>query len=255
MSRARRLPTGRAAACRRTAKTRVAVADRRLPILGAAFLLSVLAILFAAWPARADSRSAASARLEAVPVFFVADPSGAPLVEPGADAPTYYLTRTQASLGLGLMRGVLADHGLIPFQLSVGVTDLAAIARMEGEPVFVKPVSTIDAAVAHEGVPLFLVRDAAGSPFTVRDGLGGRQVRFFLAEADARAFVARVLRETKRDWSDIRLSVIGLDVVMNTMLTSDDPAIGAWIIQPSDETRRDAATLRSEARLETPPPP
>lgn len=215
----------------------------------AAAAFALIAAGLSAAPAFADTRLAAQ-RLEAVPVFFVADAAGAPVLEPGATSPTYYLTRTQASLGLGLMRGQPGAAHQSTDRLAVGVTDLATVERAPGDAVFVKPVSTIDAAVDHPGVPLFIVRDAGGAPFTVRDDMGARQVHFFLAEADARAFVARVLRETSRDWSDIRLSVIGLDVVMNSILTSNDPSIANWIIQPSDETRLDAASLRSEARLE-----
>ena len=211
--------------------------------------LVALVAAASAGAAQAQSSSKAAERLGAVPVFFLADASGAPIIEPGADAPIYYLTRTQASLGLGMLRGQLGSAGISRENLEIGVTDLAAVESLPGDPVFMKPTSSLDVAVNHPGVPLFIVRDASGSPFTTRDETGARHINFFLDEADARAFVGRVLRETGRNWSDIRLSVIGLDVVMKSMLTSEDPAIGNWVIQPSAETRNDAASLRAEARL------
>jgi hypothetical protein len=210
--------------------------------LGLAAFFSVGSTAFA------DDGGQARARLEAVPVFYVADAAGRPAKESSSGGPAFYLTRSQASLGLGMLTGERAAAGE-DADFHVAVTDLAAASAHPGSERFIKPVSTLDAAANLNGVPLFLVRDKEGSPFTLKDKDGHRRVFFYLSESDARSFIDRVMSETKRDWDDIRLSVIPLDVIIDTMQTSKDPAVANWVIYPSAETRLDAAALQAEASL------
>jgi hypothetical protein len=189
--------------------------------------------------ARAD-RVHALERLKSVPVFYIAGPGGR-----AVDDASLYLTRAQASLAIGMMRGELASAGRNPDGLQVVATDLAAITADPAADSFVKPMSTIDAAVNLDGVPLFVIRDKDGSPFTLTDKRGAKKIYFYLSEDDARTFIDRVINETGRTWDDIRLSVISLDVVVNSMMTSKDPTVRNWVIYPSAETRNDAASLKA----------
>lgn len=213
---------------------------KRAAALAAPLATLVIVSLFPAI-ASADEKLG---RLANVPVFYIADASNTPVIDPGATTPTFYLTRTQASLGLGLMLGERAAAHQSA-DIHIEVTDLAAANGRPGVERYVKPVSTLDAAARIDGVPLFLVRDKEGSPFTLRDADGRKKVYFYLSEDDARSFVTRVLDETHRSWDDIRLSVIPLDVIINSMLTSKDPSVADWVIAPSAETRSDAAMLRA----------
>lgn len=220
------------------------------------------AAIFSASTAFAEptaSTASSLSRLKNVPVFFVADGNGLPVEEVAGQGPTFYLTRSQASLGLGMLRGERATSrepgALTEPEFHLGVTDLAAVHARPGAERYIKPVSTIDAAVSMEGVPLFVIRDKEGSPFTLRDSDGRRKVYFYLSESDARDFIDRVLSETKRSWDDIRLSVIPMDVILNSMATSKDPSVANWVIYPSAETRLDAAALKSQAALDVPKTP
>lgn len=213
----------------------------------AAAALGIAALFSGA--ASADNSPASLSRLANVPVFFLADASGAPIIEPGAADPTFYLTRSQASLGLGMLIGErAAEHKST--DVHVAVTDLAASTSRPGEEHYVKPVTTLDAAASLDGVPLFIVRDKNGAPFTINAADGKKKVYFYLSEDDARDFVHRVVNETHRSWDDIRLSVIPLNIIINSMLNSKDPSVSDWVIYPSAETRSDAAALKAQASLE-----
>ncbi len=196
-----------------------------------------------------DGHGLARDMLKNVPVFFIADTSGAP-AETTADGSAFYLTRQQASIALGLARGGLAPSAFIGEELHVEVIDLSRAARFAGEHHFVKPASRIEAADRMDTVPLFLVRDADGAPFTVKGEDSRRRVYFYLSEADAQAFMARVMGETGRSVKEIRLSIVTLESVLDSILNSPDPLVQNWAIWASAETRMDAADLRSEARLD-----
>lgn len=183
--------------------------------------------------------------LQNVPVFYIADAAGQP-VETG-ETPLY-LTRHQASVALGMARGELAAQG-VESDFHVEVIDLARAANIENHR-YVKPFSRIDAASQIAGAPLYMVRDNQGSPFTVKDASGRKRVYFFLSDADAAAFVGRVVDETGVNARDVRLSLVGLDQVVDSILTSKDPLVQDWTIWSSAEARQDAADLRAEARLD-----
>jgi hypothetical protein len=187
----------------------------------------------------------AADHLHNVPVFYIADAAGQPVE---ADETPLYLTRYQASVALGLMRGELAAKGQ-ESDLHVEVSDLARAADIKSHR-YVKPFSRIDAAGQMAAAPLYLVRDNQGSPFTVKDAAGRKRVYFFLSDADAAAFVGRVVDETGISARDVRLSLVGLDQVVDSILTSKDPLVQDWTIWSSAEARQDAADLRAEARLD-----
>jgi hypothetical protein len=196
--------------------------------------------------------------LRNVPVFFVAGADGSPAHEDGGTNVTYYLTRAQASIAVGLARADRAAIGRDADDLHVEVSNLGDAARGAVPHTFVRPISHVDAAASVPGVPLFMVRDKEGTPFTVRDSDGRQRVFFYLSEQDARAFVARVLTETTRHPDDIRLSIVSLDPVLHTILTSSDPLVRNWTIWSSAETRLDADNLKTslaQARLAPAPRP
>lgn len=217
----------------------------------AAFAFAAFSTASTAW---ADNAPQPLSRLGNVPVFFIAGPDGQPVEAVKGEGPIFYLTRSQASLGLGMLRGERASVGE-EADFHLGVTDLAAVHARPGDEKYIKPVSTIDAAVNMPGVPLFIIRDKEGSPFTLRDADGRKKIYFYLSESDARDFIDRVMSETKRDWDDIRLSVIPMDVILRSITTSKDPSVANWVIYPSAETRLDAAALKSQALLDLPKTP
>lgn len=193
-------------------------------------------------PAKAE---AARDALHNVPVFFVAEADGSPALEDGAAGVTYYLTRVQASIAIGMARAERADAHRGASDLHVEVTNLGDAAELKTPHTFVRPISYIDAAATVPGVPLFMVRDKEGTPFTVRDADGRRRVFFYLSEKDAQAFVLRVLNETGRKADDVQLSIVSLDPVLKTILTSADPLVQNWTIWSSAETRMDADNLKA----------
>jgi hypothetical protein len=214
-------------------------------ILGAAFL-AVFAAGFAA-PACADETpELARDALRNVPVFFIADDAGQPSEGAADDKVAFYLTRQQASIALGLARGDRAVAGLPADDLRVEVIDLARAAAFAEPHRFVKPATRIEAAARMADTPLFLVRDAEGAPYTIKGEDGRRRVYFYLSETDAHAFMGRILRETKRTPSDLRLSIVTLEGVLDSIMTSDDPLVQNWEIWANADVRSDAADLRAE---------
>jgi hypothetical protein len=210
----------------------------------------------AAPPARADeSGKSGLARdlLRNVPIFYVANADGSPMVEDGSTGPTFYLTRAQASIAVGLARADRAGAGHEADELHVELTDLADAGSRPAPHTFVRPVNRLEASAAIPGVPLFLVRDKEGIPFTVRDGVGRRRVFFYLSEADAQAFVVRVLTETDRRADDVVLSMVSLGPVLDSILNSPDPLVQNWTIWSSAETRMDADSLKTEAQAQLAP--
>ncbi|MEP7209767.1 MAG: hypothetical protein ABI740_02925 [Alphaproteobacteria bacterium] len=189
--------------------------------------------------------------LSNVPVFFIAGADGLPAHEDGGSSTTYYLTRAQASIAVGLARADRATAGGDTEELHVEASNLGDTARLNSPRTFVRPISHVDAAASVPGVPLFMVRDKEGTPFTVRDSDGRRRVFFYLSETDAEAFVERVLKETSRRPDDMQLSIVSLDPVLDTILTSTDPLVQNWTILSSAETRMDADYLKSGPRSGT----
>ena len=185
--------------------------------------------------------------LRNVPVFYIASAGGSPAHEDGATSVVYYLTRAQASIAVGLARADRVAMGSEADDLHVEVSNLGEAARFAGPHSFVRPTSHVAAAASIPGVPLFMVRDKQGTPFTVRDGSGQRRVFFYLSEKDAQAFVARVLTETSRHADDVQLSIVSLDPVLDTILNSTDPLVQNWTIWSSAETRMDADDLKTSA--------
>jgi hypothetical protein len=214
-------------------------------------LISALACAMAAvTSANADEapqNGLARDTLHNVPVFYVAGASGSPAAENGVSSVVYYLTRAQASIAVGLARADRVAIGGEADDLHVEVSNLGDAARFAGPHSFVRPISHVEAAASIPGVPLFMVRDKEGTPFTVRDGSGRRRVFFYLSERDAQAFVARVLTETGRRAVDVQLSIVSLDPVLDTILNSTDPLVQNWTIWSSAETRMDADDLKTSA--------
>jgi hypothetical protein len=212
--------------------------------------LAIAATFGLAPAAHADGASKSPLARDAlnnVPVFFVAEADGLPARADGDASVTYYLTRTQASIAVGLARADRDAAGHGAEELHVEASNLGDAARLTSAHTFVRPISHVDAAASVPGVPLFMVRDKEGTPFTVRDGDGRRRVFFYLSENDAQAFVERVLTETKRRPEDVQLSIVSLDPVLNAILTSKDPLVQNWTIWSSAETRMDADTLKSSS--------
>ncbi len=213
----------------------------------------------AAAPAGADETPKnvlARDTLHNVPVFYIADAGGSPAHEDGATSVVYYLTRAQASIAVGLARADRVALGREADDLHVEVSNLGDAARFAGPHSFVRPISHVATAASIPGVPLFMVRDKEGTPFTVRDGSGHRRVFFYLSETDAQAFVARVLAETRRHAADVQLSIVSLDPVLDTILNSTDPLVQNWTIWSSAETRMDADDLKtSTAQAQLAPAP
>ncbi len=213
--------------------------------------------------AHADDRSAdvkpgavaAREMLHNVPVFYVAGPNGAPAMTAGASEITYYLTRAQASIAVGMARAELAAAGENGDALHVELTDLHDAAADRRPHDFYRPSSRLPAAASIPGVPLFMVRDNEGAPFTLRDANGRRRIYFYLSERDARAFARRILKDTGRDPSDVTLSIVGLDPVLDTILTSSDPLVQNWMIWSSAETRQDADSLKTAEQALLAPTP
>jgi hypothetical protein len=216
--------------------------------IAAAFLMAP-----AANADRAPKASVAREALHNVPVFFIAGADGQPAHEDGGTSITYYLTRAQASIAVGLARADRAAAGRDAGDLHVEASNLGEAARLSSPHSFVRPVSHVDEAVSVPGVPLYMVRDKEGTPFTVRDGDGRRRVFFYLSENDAEAFVKRVLTETKRQPEDVQLSIVSLDPVLNAIFTSADPLVQNWTIWSSAETRMDADNLKTAAQAQLAP--
>ncbi|MBI1360734.1 MAG: hypothetical protein GC155_10705 [Alphaproteobacteria bacterium] len=183
--------------------------------------------------------------LHNVPVFYVADEDGAPVKINGSDEVTYYLTRAQASIAVGMARADLAEAGKNGDALHVELTDLREAAVDKRPHEFFKPSSRLPAAASIPGVPLFLVRDGEGTPFTLRDANGKQRVYFYLSEKDAQAFALRILKETGRKTDDVTLSIVSLDPVLDSILNSRDPLVQNWTIWSSAETRKDADSLKT----------
>ncbi len=200
-------------------------------------------------PATAETPAPApaSASLASVPAFFIAGPDGQPYIAPGDTSPVWYLSHTQASLNLGVMRGYTPRGRKAP-DLDVALTNLADVAAKPGPHAFARPSTLVEVASSVEGAPVYLVRDAGGAPFTVRRN-GVREVPFFISEIEAHDFLTDVVKQTGSPEDSIRLSVISLGVVLEAMRNPDDPAVLGWAIRASDEMRRDAEILREEARL------
>jgi hypothetical protein len=224
----------------------------RAALLAAAAFTFSLAFAPHALADRSAKTSAAAAReaLRNVPVFFIAGADGQPIHADGDRAIAYYLTRTQASIAVGLARADRAAAGDDADDLHVAASTLDAAAHQTLPHRFVRPASHIDEAAAVPGVPLFLIRDKAGAPFTVKDEAGQRRVFFYLSDDDAQAFAQRILTETKRNPEDVRISIVSLDPVLNAILTSTDPLVQDWTIWSSAETRMDADSLKTAAQAQ-----
>lgn len=199
---------------------------------------------------RAPTPWAARDSLGAVPVFYIADRFGRPVAADASGETELFLTRMQASLALGYYRGrpeAAQTHG----SLHVAVTDLARVSGLSGKRHFVKPPTVVEAAAGMNEAPLFLVRDKAGAPYTLRGPDGRRRTYFFLSESDAIGFIEMVVHETGVTEEDVRLSLAPLSDIMAKMLAGDSPGVNNWAIWSNAEAIEDAAIVRAELSRQT----
>jgi hypothetical protein len=211
---------------------------------GAAFSLTAGAALAQPLDAtKAPTPWTARDSLAAVPVFYIADAYGRPRGDADGSAANFYLNRTQASLALGYTRGQTQGVGQ---DLHVEVTDLARASALPGERRFVKPPTVVEAASSMDEAPLFMVRDKAGAPYTLRGSDGRRRTYFFLNEGDAIDFIEIVVAQTGTTEADIRLSLAPLSAIVKSMLAAEKPEVQNWAIWSNDEAREDAAVLKAE---------
>jgi hypothetical protein len=189
--------------------------------------------------------------LAEVPVFYIADAYGRPRGDTEGSAANFYLNRTQASLALGYARGQRGQTLGTGKQLHVEVTDLARASAMSGARHFVKPPTVVEAANSMDEAPLFMVRDKAGAPYTLRGADGRRRTYFFLNEGDAIDFVEMVVEQTGTPEGDIRLSLAPLPAIVKSMLAADKPEVKNWAIWSNDEAREDAAVLKAELKRQS----